>query len=103
MKFRTNAVSSFEIISYYTGYVVLCTALLMIIPIITALVFAEWNAMLDFLISMAIAALVGIALAGIGWRTKQNRANIQWKHGFVIAALSWFVLMILCAIPYCLI
>jgi trk system potassium uptake protein len=102
MKFRTNAVSSFEIISYYTGYVVLCTALLMTIPIITALVFAEWNAMLDFLISMAIATLVGIALAGIGWRTKQNRANIQWKHGFVIAALSWFVLMILCAIPYCL-
>jgi len=102
MKLRTNAVNSFEIISYYTGYVVLCTALLMIIPVLTALVFTEWSAVLDFLISMAISTIVGIVLTGIGWRTKQNKANIQWKHGFVIAAFSWFVLMILCAIPYCL-
>ncbi len=91
---------SIEIISYYTGYIVLIIACLMIIPIITAILFQEWNAMLDFIISDAISFLLGMMLIMFGMRYKVNKQNFQWKHGFVIASLSWIVLTVLCSVPY---
>lgn len=93
---------SYEIISYYTGYIILGTALLMLIPIVTALLFAEWNPLCDFLISMSLAMLVGTAMILLGRRTRTERAVVQWKHGFVVASLSWLLLMVLCAVPYSL-
>ncbi len=91
-----------QIISYYTGYIVLIVAVLMIIPIITSLLFREWNPMLDFIISDAIAFILGMLLILYGMSTKERKHEIQWKHGFVIASLSWIILTILCAIPYIL-
>ena len=92
--------SNVKLISYYTGYIILIIAGLMIIPIITALLFQEWNPMLDFIISGAITFLTGLGLIAIGYTKKSNRPDFQWKHGFVIAAISWVILTILCAIPY---
>jgi trk system potassium uptake protein TrkH len=91
---------SIEIISYYTGYIVLIVASLMIIPAITSLLFREWNPMLDFIISGAISLITGVLMILFGMRAKESKSNVQWKHGFAIAALSWIVLMVLCAIPY---
>lgn len=91
---------SIEIICYYTGYVVLIISALMMIPLITSLLFQEWNPMLDFIISGAISSIVGLIMIMIGLRTKASKSNIQWKHGFAVAALSWIILTILCAIPY---
>ncbi len=93
-------VSSAEIICYYTGCIILGVAFLMMIPIITALIFAEWNPFLDFVVSMAVSVLVGAALILLGRHTRQNHVSVQWKHGFVVASLSWIILMMLCAIPY---
>lgn len=93
---------SIIIISYYTGFVVLGMALLMVIPIFTALVFGEWNPLLDFIITMAISTILGLMLIVIGRETRENKSFVQWKHGFVVAALSWIILMVLCAIPYVL-
>lgn len=90
------------IISYYTGHVVLGTAILMLIPIITSLLLREWNPLLDFIISINIATVLGFILIMIGRRTRENKSNIQWKHGFVIASLSWILLMFLCSVPYML-
>ncbi len=92
--------SSVKIISYYTGYIVLIIALLIIIPIITAVCFGEWNPLLDFLISLSIALITGFSMVGYGFR--EDKSSFQWKHGFVIAALSWILLMVICAVPYIL-
>ena len=100
MKSRSGMASSSEIISYYTGYVVLCISTLMLIPIFTAVLFSEWVPLLDFLISIAVAVITGTAMILLGRRAKVQKANIQWKHGYLIAALSWILLMILCAVPY---
>jgi len=100
-KFKSRSYS-LEIVSYYTGYIVLIIASLMIIPIITSFLFREWTPMLDFMISDAISLIVGVILIMIGMRSKESMSNVQWKHGFAIAALSWIVLMVLCAIPYSL-
>ena len=91
---------SIGLISYYIGYIVLLVASLMIIPIITSILFLEWNPMLDFIISGAISLIIGVLLIMIGMSAKESKSNVQWKHGFAIAALSWIVLTVLCAIPY---
>jgi len=100
-KFRSRAYS-IEIISYYTGYIVISIASLMIVPVITSLAFREWNSVLDFIISIALSLIVGVTLVMIGIQTKANKSNVQWKHGFVVASLSWIILTFLCAIPYSL-
>lgn len=100
-KLRSSAYS-IEIISYYTGYIVLIASSLMIIPAITSFFFKEWNPMFDFIISIAISLIFGLALIMIGMRAKESKSNVQWKHGFAVAALSWIILTILCAIPYIL-
>lgn len=89
-----------EIISYYIGYIIVIVASLMLLPIFTSLLSGEWGPMLDFIISGAVSLIVGLSLILFGLRTKENASNLQWKHGFVIAALSWIVLTLLCAIPY---
>ena len=64
--------SDFLIISYYTGYIVLGTALLMAIPITTALLLQEWSPLLDFVISMSISVIAGFAMIFCGWETRRN-------------------------------
>lgn len=99
---KSQTLHDSEIISYYTGCIVEGIALLMGIPIVTALIFSEWNPLCDFLISMAITMLAGALLIFWGRKTRVIRANVQWKHGFVIASLTWLLLMIFCAVPYTL-
>jgi trk system potassium uptake protein TrkH len=94
--------SNLPIISYYTGYVVIGTALLMLIPLATALIMREWNPALDFLISTSVSTLIGIVMIRAGKSTRDMQNALKWKHGFVIAALSWVVLMVLCSVPYLL-
>jgi trk system potassium uptake protein TrkH len=93
---------SIFIISYYTGYVILGIALLMVLPILTAVGLQEWNPFWDFVITMAISVILGLLLIIIGKETRLNKSFVQWKHGFVVASLSWIILMFLCAIPYLL-
>jgi len=97
---KTNL--NLQIICYYTGYIILGTALLMFIPLVTSLVLGEWSAVIDFLISISIASITGLLLFIAGIKTRNNKSCVQWKHGFVVASLSWIILMFLCAIPYVL-
>lgn len=92
--------NSLEIICYYTGYLVLVMESSMLIPVVTAIIFREWSAMLDFIISIAIASLVGSFFICIGFRTKFEKEELEWKHGFAIAAFTWIILTMLGAIPY---
>lgn len=95
-----KTIHNYEIISYYTGYIIMGTAFLMVIPIVTALIFAEWNPLCDFVISMSISMLIGLGMILLGRRTRGNKVYVQWKHGFVVASLSWLLMMLLCAVPY---
>ena len=92
--------SSLEIISYYTGFIVLISSMLMALPAITSLLFQEWEPLLDFVIAMAISITTGLVMMMLGSRIRESKPDIQWKHGFAVAALSWVILTILCAMPY---
>lgn len=94
-----NKFCNLKIISYYTGYVILWTAALMLLPIITSIAFKEWNTVLDFIISIDISAGIGMIFILFGKDTV-GKVKVEWKHGLIIASLSWFLLMFLSAIPY---
>lgn len=99
MKQARRNINDIKIISYYTGYIINGTALLMIIPIIVSLFIREYEPLVDFIISINISLILGITLMWFG-STKKENIYVQWKHGLIIAALSWIVLMVLCALPY---
>ena len=90
---------NFKIVNFYVGYVVMGTASLMLIPILTSLFLKEWSSLLDFIISINIALSLGILLMFTG-KSKIDKVKVQWKQGLVIASSSWLILMLLCAVPY---
>lgn len=90
--------SSLKIIGYYIGKVITVLGIIQIIPLATSLIYKEWNIAVDFSYSMSIALITG-ALLVITCRSEKNR-RIDWSHGMIIAACSWFFGMFLCAIPY---
>jgi trk system potassium uptake protein TrkH len=100
MNHSKASISSPKIICYYTGCIVIGIALLMLIPLATSLIFGEWNPVFDFMISIAISTIVGLLFIIFGREMRNNKGYFQWKHGFVAAALSWIILMVLSAVPY---
>ena len=102
MDIKKSGLTSVKIISYYTGCIILGMAFLMLIPLVTSLLMAEWNPVFDFIMSIAISSAFGLILVIFGIQTHENKEKVQWKHGFVVASLSWVILMMLCTTPYLL-
>lgn len=98
---NSRTINDIRLVSYYTGFVIIGTALLMLIPMLTALAMGEWEPMMDFIISFDISLIAGLLLI-MGSRKGRNTVRFQWRHGLIIASMSWFILMGLCAIPYIL-
>lgn len=99
MKKSRRDISDLKVISYYTGFIVIGIAILMIIPIIIAISLKEYEPLIDFIISINISLIIGFLLMILG-NSKKEKIYMEWKHGLIIASLSWIILMILCAIPY---
>jgi len=93
-----NPSSSIKTIGYYIGKVITVLGIIQIIPIITSIFYKEWNIVLNFTQSMSAALIIG-ALLIISCNSERRR-KIDWSHGMIIAAFSWFTGMLLCAIPY---
>ena len=85
----------FKIIGFYLGKIILGLAFTMVIPIIIGITFKEINPVLDFLISIEIAILLGILLVKICHTDK----DLNWMQGMIVVSLSWLVAMALGAIP----
>lgn len=85
-----------KMVCYMLGRIVSLEALLLVIPAICSLIYKE-SSVYAFLITIAVAAVLGIILSLIG-KTK-NRA-IYAKEGFVIVALAWILLSAVGALPF---
>ena len=66
-----------------------------VIPMITAVFYAEWMTLLAFLGSAAIC----LAIGGLCAYKKPEKTTIYAREGFVIVSLSWIILGILGALP----
>ncbi|MHB9145071.1 MAG: TrkH family potassium uptake protein [Symbiobacteriia bacterium] len=96
---RRPHLEDLRIIGHYTGIIMNGLGLLMLLPLATALVSGEWAVAIDFVISMAVAFIVGYGLLLI---CHARRHDLTWMQGMVVAALSYLVGMVLAAVPYAL-
>jgi len=93
-----SSTDEIKIIGYYIGKVINVLGIIQVIPLITSLFYREWNISIAFLISMSITLLAGsLFIISCG---SAKRKKIGWSHGMIIASFSWFLGMILCAVPY---
>lgn len=90
-------VAALATIGYYIGRVITGVGLLMLVPITVALLYQEWNTVVDFLVGLAAALIVGYGLVHVCYRAPRKLA---WVHGMVAASVSWLVAMAVAALPY---
>lgn len=84
------------VIGKYTGKIIIGVGLLMVVPLITSLVFAEWDTALDFVISISLCLIFGYGTQAV-CRTDRE---LGWSHGLVVASSSWLVATVLGAMPH---
>jgi trk system potassium uptake protein TrkH len=84
-----------KIILFNLGKITLVLGFLMLIPLIIALTFKEWEPMYDFLIGIISSFIVGGLLTQVFY----TKDDMKWLHGMVVVSLSWLLAMILSAIP----
>lgn len=88
---------NFRMIKYITGWLLIFEAIFMAVPAITAVVYRE-SALWSFLAVMGGCLLLGWLMV---FRKPQS-TTLYAKEGFVIVSLSWMVLSLVGAIPFCL-
>jgi len=89
-------IDDYKIIGYYTGKVIIGIGWLMMLPLFTSLLFAEWNTCIDFLIGISSCLIVGYVFL----LTCYTQKDLNWAQGMVVASFSWILAMLLGAIPY---
>lgn len=87
-------------ISYYIGFVILILGVLQVIPLITSLLYKEWQISIIFLFSASISAIVGLLFMLIG--INNTKTSLNFGDGMVVAAGAWLFGTLLCALPYSL-
>ncbi|MFH1577106.1 MAG: potassium transporter TrkG, partial [Candidatus Margulisiibacteriota bacterium] len=85
----------FRTIAYYIGRLITGLGFIFIIPLLTALIFREWDMAINFLISMLVSILIGMLLQ----RLFVYHKDMNWSQGLAITSISWLVAMFLGAIP----
>ena len=86
-------------IVFVLGRIVAIEGIAMILPIVTALCFHEWQAAASFGAVAAGAVVIGILLTILG-RTKNN--TIYVREGFIVVALAWIIMSAIGALPFVL-
>lgn len=84
------------VIGKYTGKVITGVGFLMVVPLLTAIGFSEWDTALDFFISIMACLAFGLAMQAFCRTSK----DLNWSHGLVVASGSWFFATALGALPH---
>ncbi len=85
---------NYRMICRVLGLIMLCLAALMLLPLIAGLCYGE--NVLNFVITIGIAALLGFVLT----RFKPRTTSIFARDGFVIVGLGWIMMSMLGALPF---
>ena len=88
---------NYRMIFSTVGRVVITMGLLMLLPLITALIYAEWWCALSFGITIAGAMLVGFAMVFL---FKPKNMIFFSKEGFITVAVCWLAASFVGAVPF---
>lgn len=87
-----------KMIRYIIGWILIFESIFLLLPIATAAIYSEFDALLAFSLSALLCLLLGAAL-----KFKRPANTVLYsREGFVIVALSWIVLSIFGALPLCI-
>src|SRR5512133_2238614 len=84
------------VIGKYTGKIIIGVGLLMVVPLVTSIALAEWDTVLDFVISIMACLVFGFGTQ-LACRTDRD---MNWSHGLVVASGSWIIATVLGAMPH---
>ena len=82
-------------VSYILGWILNIEAVLMSLPLATAVIYGEKQGF-AFLITMALCALIGYLLT----HKRPNNPSFYAREGFVATALSWIVMSLFGCLPF---
>lgn len=85
---------NYRMIDRVLGLILLCTAVLMLLPLTAGLCFGE--NVLNFVITISIGAAAGFLLT----RIKPRTTALFARDGFVIVGLGWIMISLLGALPF---
>lgn len=84
-----------RIIGHYLGTLIVFSAIIMVIPFVTALVFQEWEPAARYFYSIGIALAIGEALRFL----KVSPARLTRQQAIAVTGFAWIVLAFVCTIP----
>ena len=84
-----------RVIGHYLGTLILFFAITMVAPLITAIIFQEWEAAARYLLSAGIAVLIGASLRFL--RIEPGRLNRQ--QALAVTGFAWIALAFVASIP----
>ncbi len=87
---------NYGIIRYVIGWVIALQGAFMLIPAVTALVYAEYTLALIFVACAAASALVGFLMV----RNRPKKTAFYAREGFVMVTLCWLVMALIGTIPF---
>ena len=85
-----------QIVIYVLGIVLNIEAISMILPLICAIIYGEYQSASIFLLTIALCAILGVGITA----KKPANKSIYSKEGYVIAALAWIVMSVFGALPF---
>lgn len=88
---------NYKIVLNVLGKVLIIAAAFMCCPLIIALIYGEFNALIGFLLPVGGLLLLGLPLI-LAIKPKEN--HIYAKEGFVIVGLTWIILSLVGALPF---
>lgn len=83
-------------VRYSIGHILLFESAFLLVPLITSLIYTEFNAVIGILIASLICLVLGLVL---GLKKPESTA-VYTKDGFAIVALSWIALSVFGALPF---
>ncbi len=86
---------NYYIIFFVLGWVMCFEGVFLLLPSFTAVFYNEMDAGIPFMVTALVSALIGFVIT----RIKPKHKHFYAREGFVICALTWFIISLIGAIP----
>ncbi len=88
---------NYRMVKNVLGWLLLFEACFMLLPVLTAIVYGEWNELFAFLYTIALLAAVGTLLVTV---LRPKKKEFYAKEGFIIVSLGWILISLFGALPF---
>lgn len=84
-----------RVIGHYLGTLIVFSAVIMVVPLVTAIIFQEWEPAARYFYSIGIALVIGEALRFL----KVGAKRLTRQQAFAVTGFAWIVLAFVCTVP----